>query len=105
MKLPLKVTLRHMDPSPALEEEIRSRVTRLDETYPLIRCSVVVESPHHHANKGRLFTAHVSLTVSGASISVTHEPDEDPYVAVRRSFDSARRRLAGNLAKRRARRP
>ena len=105
MKLPLRVTLRHMDASPALEEDIRARVKRLDETWPLIRCSVVVESPHHHAHKGRLFTANVSLTVSGARIAVTHEPDEDPYVAVRRSFDAARRRLDGNFARRREKRP
>jgi len=104
MKLPLRVVLRHMDPSPALEEEIRARVSRLDETYSLMRCSVVVESPHHHAQKGRLFSAHVSVSVPGASFVVTHEPDEDPYMAVRRSFDAARRRLAGNLARRRGKR-
>lgn len=105
MKLPLRVTLRHMKPSPALEEAIRVRADKLDGTYSLIRCAVVVESPHHHAKKGRLFSAHVSLTVAGAGIAVTQDPHEDPYVAVRQAFEAARRRLAGSVARRRAKRP
>lgn len=104
MKLPLRVTLRHMEASPALEELIRGRVEKLDATYPLIRCSVTVESPHHHARNGRMFTAHVSLTVPGAAIEVTDEPDVDPYVAVRAAFEAARRRLAERYARRRAKR-
>lgn len=102
MKLPLRVTLRHMESSPALEEVIRARADKLDETYSLIRCAVVVESPHHHARNGTLFTARVSLTVSGAEIAVTHEPHEDPYTAVRQAFEAARRRLSVRRRRRRA---
>lgn len=104
MKVPLRVTLRHMEASPALKEVIRDRVEKLDEKFPLIRCSVVVESPHHHARNGRTFTANVSLTVSGAKIAVTHEPHEDPYAAVRMAFEAAGRRLGEKFDRRRAKR-
>lgn len=104
MKLPLRVTLRHMDASPALEELIRGRVEKLDAAYPLIRCAVTVESPQHHARHGGVFSAHVSVTVPGAAIEVTQEPHEDPYVAVRQAFDAAKRRLAERYGRRRAKR-
>ena len=104
MNLPLRVTLRHMGSSPALEELIRGRVEKLDATYPLIRCAVTVESPQHHTGHGGVFTAHVSVTVPGAAIEITQEPHEDPYVAVRQAFDAAKRRLAERYARRRAKR-
>lgn len=104
MKLPVKVTFRHMEASPALEEIIRARVKKLDAAYPLIRCDVVLEAPHHHARRGRLCSAHVSFTVPGAAFAVTHEPHEDPYVAVRLAFEAARRNLARRAGRRTGRR-
>ena len=104
MKLPLKLTFRHMPSSPALEEAVRTRAEKLDEAHPLTRCEVVVESPHRHARNGRLYTARISLTVPGAEVAVTNEPDEDPYVAVRLAFEAAKRRLEERLEKRRAKR-
>lgn len=104
MKLPVKVTFRHMEASPALEETIRARVQKLDATYPLIRCDVVLESPHHHAHRGRLYSAHVSFTVPGAGFAVTHEPHEDPYVAVRQAFEACTKQLAERAGRRTGRR-
>ena len=104
MKVPLKVTLRHMDPSPALEEAIRERAGKLDEVHRLVRCEVLVESPHNHNRNGRAWVARLTLTVRGAEPVVMHEPDEDPYVAVRRAFAAARRRLDARTSRRRARR-
>src|ERR1039457_2134192 len=47
MKLPLQITFRHMEPSPALEERIRKLMSRLDKfSAHIMHCHVVVEDPY-----------------------------------------------------------
>lgn len=58
---------------------------------------VVIEAPHHHGQKGRIYRVHVDITVPGAEIlsgktQVSHA-HEDVRVAIRDSFDAAQRQL------------
>lgn len=107
MKKPLEITFRHMDPSPALESQVRQRAEKLERFCDdIIGCSVVIESPHKHHNKGNLHHLRIKLTVPGSEIIVQRSADEehsheDPYVVVRDAFDSARRRLEDYVARRR----
>ena len=56
MSLPLQITFRHMDPSPALETRIRELATRLEKfSEHIMRCQVVVEPPAHHKHQGLLY--------------------------------------------------
>ena len=49
MQKPLELTFRHMDPSPAMEAEVRERVEGLERfCADIIGCSVVIEAPHKH---------------------------------------------------------
>ncbi|MDH4108734.1 MAG: HPF/RaiA family ribosome-associated protein [Gammaproteobacteria bacterium] len=99
MRIPLKITWRHMEPSPSAEEIIRERANKLEHFYDDIsRCDVVVEMPHKHHVQGNLFAIRIDITVPGKELVVQRSPDahqahEDPYVAIRDAFDAMRRQL------------
>lgn len=105
MQLPLHIAFRNMEPSDAVEAAIRERVERLDRFYPRIMgCRVVVQAPHRHHHKGKLYEIHVDLTVPGGEIAVTHSgpknhAHEDVYVAIRDSFNAAGRLLEDHARK------
>lgn len=107
MILPLQITFRHMDPSPALEARIRALAARLDKfSEQIIRCQVIVEPSAHHKHKGFLYDFRIDITVPDAEIAIrhTHPADhahENPYVALRDAFRAARRKLEDYERKRR----
>ena len=71
MQLPLQITFRDMEPSDAVEANIRERAARLDRFYDhIMSCRVVVESPHSHHNKGRLFEVSIDVTVPDGELLV-----------------------------------
>jgi cold shock CspA family protein len=116
--MPTQITFRGLAPSGALEDEIRERVSWLEQFHQgIVRCRVLVEVPHRHRLDGRHFHVRIETTVPGGPpIVVSHEPSlhgrlkdvEDEAhrkddevasvhryaaVAVREAFDAARRRL------------
>jgi ribosomal subunit interface protein len=94
MEMPLQITNRDFKLSDALESEIRKRAEKLDKFYNRItRCKVVVESPHRHSHQGKMYNVQIVMTVPGAELVVKRNPHEDLYVAIRDSFDAARRQL------------
>ena len=99
MRLPLQVTFRNMDMSPALDAAIREHAARLDRFCDAItQCRVDVEAPHRHHHKGKLYTIRIDLTVpQGELVAGRHHPadhaHEDPKVAIRDAFDAIRREL------------
>lgn len=61
-------------------------------------CRVVVEAPHRHSRKGKLYVVTVDVTVPGAQLVVNtekrhHPSHEDAYVAVRDAFNAMTRQL------------
>ena len=100
MRIPMEITFRHMEPSPALEERIRAKAEKLDHFYQhVMACHVVVEAPHEHRHQGNLFHVRIDLTVPGGELLVSRghhhqsHAHEDVYVALRDAFDTARRQL------------
>jgi cold shock CspA family protein/ribosome-associated translation inhibitor RaiA len=117
MKLPVQITWRDMNPSPAVEARIREEAAKLEEFYPRIMgCRVMIEIPHQHRQKGYRFHIRIDLTVPEGEIVVNHEPTlhgtiqkieeeertkerevlaphKDIFVAIRDAFKAARRRL------------
>ena len=94
MQTPLQITFRDMSPSEALESHIRSKADKLESIFsPIMGCHVTVEQPHKHKHQGRDFCVHLDLRVPGAELVVTHHRHEDAYVALRDSFDAAKRQL------------
>jgi cold shock CspA family protein len=116
--IPTQVTFRGLAPSDALESDVRERVAWLEQFYAgIVRCRVLVEIPHRHRRDGRHFHVRIEITVPGSEpIIISHEPSlhgrlKDVHenadrkkteiesvhryarVAIRETFDAARRRL------------
>jgi ribosomal subunit interface protein len=99
VKLPVQITFRDIETSPAIETRIREQVARLAKFHDRITgCRVIVEAHHRRHRKGKLYHVRIDLTVPGAELVVSRDPErdqahEDVYVAIRDAFDSARRQL------------
>src|SRR4030042_410086 len=107
MPIPLQISFRNMDPSPAVEERIRKKAEKLERFNDrVVGCTVVVEAPHRHHHKGKLYNVRVDISVPGKDVVVdrakpTDHAHEDVYVAVRDAFAAAVRQLEDQTRKRR----
>jgi len=99
MQVPIQITFRQMEPSPALEARIRQRAEQLEQFFDRITaCRVTIECQHHHHRRGHLFEVSIDLVVPGREIVVGRSEGgshahEDAHVAVRDAFDALRRQL------------
>ena len=90
-----------------LDEAVREAALRhidgLESVYDRITgCHVVIAQPHRHKREGRLYSVRINVVVPGGEIVVNrnHPLDhahEDVYVALRDSFDAARRQLEDHV--------
>jgi ribosome-associated translation inhibitor RaiA len=107
VKNPLQITFRDIDPSASVEARIRDHAAKLDELHDgIVSCRVMVETSHRHHHKGRLYHVRIDLTMPGAELVVSRDPEdnharEDVYVAIRDAFDAARRRLQNRAQRQR----
>jgi ribosomal subunit interface protein len=99
---PLQITVRHMTHSDALAARIRADADKLSEFHPrIVNCHVVVEQRDLHKHLGRAFNVRIVLRIPGHEIVVTHDHDEDVYVALRDAFAGVTRRLEDYARQRR----
>ena len=99
MKVPVQITFRGIEGSPAIEEYVRRRSAKL-ETFSdrMTRCRVVVEAPNHRHLHGGSYRVRVEVTIPGADIvagdraSAAHG-HRDLYAAIDDAFDDAGRVL------------
>lgn len=107
MQQPLQILWRGMDPSPALERDIRERAAKLETFFDrIIGCRVVVEQRHRHRHRGNLYNVRIEIGLPGKDIVVGRErhkdqAHEDPYVATHDAFRAAARRLEDFARRRR----
>ncbi len=108
MRIPLRITFRHVAPSDAVEAVVRDKASKLDRfADDVIGCHVVIEAPHRRHRQGMLFHVTVDVTLPGREIVVSRDPPEhhaheDVYVAMRDAFDAVVRRLEDRVRRRRA---
>jgi cold shock CspA family protein/ribosome-associated translation inhibitor RaiA len=99
MQIPLQISFHGMDPSPPVEARIREKVASLEHFHDrIVGCKVVVEAPHRHHHKGKLYNVRIDLSVPGKDIFIGHtgplnHAHEDVYVAIRDAFNAAGRLL------------
>lgn len=99
MQVPLELTYRNLDSSPAIEERVRQRLQRLEKLAPdIMACRVMLEAPHRHHHQGHIYHVRVDVTVPGHEVVVSRDPGEhhaheELYVAIRDAFDAVERRL------------
>ncbi len=105
MQIPLQISFRNMDPSPAVEARIREKAAKLERFHDrIVGCTVVVEAPHRHHHKGKLYNVRIEISVPGKNVVVDRarpidHAHEDVYVALRDAFDAAVRRLEDQTRK------
>ncbi len=99
MQIPMQITFRDIEQSDAVETRVREQAEKLEEFYSrMTSCRVVVSSPHRQHHKGKLYAVSIDITVPGGEIVVNKEKGddhahEDVYVAIRDSFNAAKRQL------------
>lgn len=94
MDIPLQVTFRDLPHSPALDERIREKASRLESVCDRITsCRITLERRHRHKRRGREYSVRIDLRMPQKEIVVNHEHHEDVYVALRDAFEAAERQL------------
>ena len=97
-----EIIFHGVDLSPAVRDEIESRVEKLERfADDIIGCRVVVEAPHRHAAPSHhavRYAVNIDVAVPGEDIHVHGEPGddtthEDVFIAVRDAFEATERLL------------
>jgi cold shock CspA family protein len=105
---PIKITFRDIDPSPAIEADIRKHAEKLGEFDDRIHwCNVSVEAEGKHQRKGRHYKIVINLGLPGKTITANragpqNEAHSDIYVAIRDSFSAIGRQVEDHARVRRA---
>ena len=99
MQTPATISFRNFPRSEAVASRIEEKICKLEQYYDrIISCRVVVQAPHRHNTKGKLYQVHIHLGLPGDDIvvgkdSAKNHSHEDVYIAVRDSFEALRRQL------------
>jgi ribosome-associated translation inhibitor RaiA len=94
----IMTTFRDMDPSPSLQAAAERWCARLEQVFDrIVSCHISIEQPHHHHARGAAFEIHVILAVPGAQLAISHQANEDAYVALADAFRAMRRRLLEHI--------
>jgi ribosome-associated translation inhibitor RaiA len=97
MDIPLQVTFRDFPQSPALQDRIREKATKLHALHPRITtCRVTVERRCRNPQPGRQFSVRIDVHMADREILVSQDDAEDVHVALRQAFDGAHRQLKHN---------
>jgi ribosomal subunit interface protein len=104
MQVPLELSTRKIDLSPALESELRERAAKLERFYDRITsCRIAVERASNHHQEGGPFRVRLDITVPGAELVADKESGElttairDAFQAAERQVDEFSRRLRGEV--------
>lgn len=94
-----QITFRGLDPTPDITAIIEGKLAQLEtESSRITSARVTVELRSAKGHKGQLYQVAVELEVPGGAVIVNKKPGdlgahEDLRVAIRDSFDAARRQL------------
>jgi ribosome-associated translation inhibitor RaiA len=103
MERPLEIAFHNIQPSEALEAEIRRHVEKLETRFGrlLVGCRVSVEALHKQHQTGNVYEVHIVMSVPGRDLAVSREPhrakerfaNPDVYVSLREAFKAAEKQL------------
>lgn len=100
MMTPLEIQFHGVEKSEAVEARIAEKVARLEKHFDrMTHCRVVVEAPHRHAHKGKIYQIKIEIGLPGqAPVLINNSREDDPthedvFVALRDAFDAARRAM------------
>lgn len=99
------IVYRDIDHSPALNNTIYKKLGKLSRfSDEIARSRIVLDNPHKHSHKGKLYRASIELGVKGMPLLVSQD-GTSVHIAVRNAFDAAERKLKKTVGKQRATRP
>ncbi len=102
MDRPLEIAFHNMSTSDSLEAMIRQHVDKLDRRHGhLIGCRVSVEALHRQHQTGNVYECHITLSLPGRDLAVSHGPHKpklnrarpDVRASIREAFEAAERQL------------
>jgi ribosomal subunit interface protein len=98
MKLPLQITFRDLESSPAVAEHVRRRAEKLDQFCDrIMSCRVAIEAPKRHTHHGRQYAVRIDLTAPNVELVSNHVPPEiatgDLHVVIDKVFDDMERQI------------
>ena len=99
MDIPLELSFRNTDSSPAVEARVRERVARLEQFFShLTSCRVTIGAPPRKGGGSQVFQVTIEMGVprKGELVVKNDDRDErhkDVYMALGETFDTAERRL------------
>lgn len=102
MDEPLEIVFHNLEPSPAVEADIRERFAKLEKLYDrLTACRISVEALHKQHRTGNVYEVHIDMLVPGGELVVSKEPHKakqkyaspDVYTSIRDAFKAAERQL------------
>lgn len=99
MDVPLQIRFHKIEPSAAVEANIRKHVEKLERYCPdIVSCRVTVGAPHKNHHQGNIFQVTVDVRTPAGELVANRSPDshhahEDAYVAIRDAFNAVRRQL------------
>ena len=94
-----QITFHQIDASPFVRARIEERADKLVRFHDRITgCRVVVEAPHRHHHKGKLYSIAIEVQLPGGTVTShrspgDHHSHEDIYVAIRDAFDAVERQI------------
>jgi ribosome-associated translation inhibitor RaiA len=98
MKLPLQITFRGIEPSPAVESVARDKAHKLEQFCgDIMSCRVDIEQLDKHKHQGRPFAVRIHVTMPGHELSVDRVQHEDVHIALRDAFDDMKRRIEDTM--------
>ena len=107
MQVPLQIRFHNLEPSDAVESNVRKHAERLERYCDtIVSCRVTIEAPHKHHHRGNIYQVTVDVRTPGdESVASRTPPDhhahEDVYVAIRDAFEAVQRQLQEHLLRQR----
>lgn len=100
MQLPIDISYRNVEKTPAIDDLIRSKAEKLEEVCDhIMGCHIAVEQTHTHPEKGSPYRVRIDLTVPpNHEVVAEKSPDtgiqyDSLQVVIRDAFEAARRQL------------
>ncbi len=107
MNFPVRVTWKHHDPSPGVEEYINVQAERMARVArDIIDCHVTVETPHHHKEHGNHFLVSVDVRIPGHEFVAKRDPAKadshtEIHATIKDAFESMKHQLQHHYGRRR----
>lgn len=106
MQKPLEIRFEGIDPSDFIEKRVADEVSKLEQFFDkIISIRVVIDKPHKGKHKGNLYGVKVYIALPGNNfVTIDKNPGdinahEDVYVAIRDSFNAAKRQMQDTVRK------